>query len=249
MAEITHEEQVLLTKKGTVRKRKPKKSNDYFTEDTQKAILEYRLSDNDLKRNRIYNERIHYAFYKLVENIIHSFKFYHLDTNSIEDLKYEVISFLLQKLHLYKEENGKAYSYFGTAVKRYLINYNKNNYKSKVAKAEIQEIDNDDKTIDALIYTEHVGQVEIDKLFNKYVETLKRDLFEIFQSPSELKTAAAIIQVFERRKNVDISNKKLMYIYVKEMVDVQTNTITKVIKKMKVVYKSVLNEYLQEMEY
>ena len=37
------EAEVTLTKDGKVRKRRPKKSIDYFTLDTQAAILEYRL--------------------------------------------------------------------------------------------------------------------------------------------------------------------------------------------------------------
>ena len=95
-----------LTKKGTVRKRRPKKSRDYFTEDTQNAILEYLASDSQVERNRIYNDRINYAFYKLAENIIHTFKFYYMDVEDIEDLKHEVITFLLEKLHLYNQSKN-----------------------------------------------------------------------------------------------------------------------------------------------
>jgi hypothetical protein len=43
----------------------------YFTEDTEQAILEYLASDDQRIRNRVYNERIHYSFYKLAENLIH----------------------------------------------------------------------------------------------------------------------------------------------------------------------------------
>ncbi len=94
------QDQVLLTKKGEVRKRKPKKNNDYFTEETQAAILKFRASENQDERDKLYREKIHYALYKLAENIIHTFKFYYLDSESIEDLKYEIISFLLQKINL-----------------------------------------------------------------------------------------------------------------------------------------------------
>ena len=88
---------VELTKKGEPRKRKPKTKNNYFTQETEQAILEYRSSVDHGERNRIYNERIHFGFYKLVENIIHTFKFYYTEVDNIEDLKYEVVSFLLQK--------------------------------------------------------------------------------------------------------------------------------------------------------
>ena len=47
-----------LTKKGTVRKRKPKTSNIYFTKDTENAILEYLiLTDQNLK-DRLYKNKI-----------------------------------------------------------------------------------------------------------------------------------------------------------------------------------------------
>jgi hypothetical protein len=60
--------------------------------------------------------------FKLTENIIHTFKFYYTEVSNIEDLQFEVISFLLSKIHLFNPERGaKAYSYFGTIAKRYLI--------------------------------------------------------------------------------------------------------------------------------
>ena len=99
-----------LTKDGKVRKRRPKKSIDYFTLDTQQAIIEYRLETSTAKRNKIFNERIYYAFYKLAENIIHTFKFYYTEVDNINELKHEVIAFLLEKLHLYDDTKGKAYS-------------------------------------------------------------------------------------------------------------------------------------------
>ena len=54
---------------------KPKTSGMYFTQETENAIIEYNNTlDFDL-RSKIYRERIHYAFFKLTENIIHTFKF------------------------------------------------------------------------------------------------------------------------------------------------------------------------------
>lgn len=238
-----------LTKKGTVRKRKPKKSNNYFTEDTQAAILEYRSLQNQAKRNEIYNERIHHSFYKLVENIIHTFKFYHMDADSIEDLKYEVISFLLQKLDRYDDSLGKAYSYFGTIAKRYLIVYNQKNYKSKISKIDVSEVDNEDKTIDSLISNEFETKVNVETVVEAFIKRVNENILDLFQTPADLKVAIAIMEIFDRRDSLDIFNKKLIYIYVKEMVDVQTNTVTKVIKKLKTIYKEVLEEHLLKSDF
>jgi len=79
----------------------------YFTQETEDAILEFLQTTDEIERNRIYNDKIRYAFYKLAENIIHTFKFYYTDINTIEELKHEVVTFLLEKLHLYAQGKGK----------------------------------------------------------------------------------------------------------------------------------------------
>jgi hypothetical protein len=241
--------EIELTKKGEPRKRKPKTKNNYFTIETEEAILRYRAAKNQAERNRIYNQDIHYGFYKLVENIIHTFKFYYTEVDNIEDLKYEVISFLLQKLDLYDQSKGKAYSYFGTIAKRYLIIYNQKNYKKLVAKAEIGEQNDDDALLNSILVKEpepELDKLDVVELFIKYVDN---NLLELFDKTEELKVADAILEIFKKRENIDIFNKKAVFIYVKEMTDTQSNTITKVIKKLKTIYKTILNQYLENNDY
>ena len=109
----------------TVAKKRRPKSKNYFTKDTEQAIVRYNSLDSilDFKlRSTIYRDEIHYAFFKLTENIIHTFKFYYTEVDQIEHLQHEVITFLLSKLHLFNPDNGaKAYSYFGTITKNWLI--------------------------------------------------------------------------------------------------------------------------------
>ena len=49
--------------------------------------------------------------------------------------------------------------------------------------------------------------------------------------------------------DIEIFNKKALFIYIKEMTDVQSNTITKVIKKIKVLYINILNKYIENVDY
>jgi len=243
------QDQVLLTKKGEVRKRKPKKSNEYFTQETQDAILAFRSSKKQDERDKLYREKIHYAFYKLAENIIHTFKFYYLDSESIEDLKYEIISFLLQKMDLYDDSKGKAYSYFGTIVKRYLIVYNKKNYANKVGKVEVADIDNENGTIDKLIYNQFDEELDITVVTDVFIRKLDLEIFDMFQNENDLRVAICILEIFKKREELDLFNKKLIYIYVKEMVDAPTNSITRVIKRLKAVYKQVLEDHIRKSDY
>lgn len=234
-----------LTKDGKVRKRRPKKSIDYFTLDTQQAILEYRLETSSAKRNKIFNERIYYAFYKLAENIIHTFKFYYTEVDNINELKHEVIAFLLEKLHLYDDTKGKAYSYFGTIAKRYLIVYNNNNYKRLKGKATVEEVDEDKTLLNDLVinHDSNLEEIPFIELFIGYVD---ENLLELFPKDQEARVGDAILELFKRRDSIDIFNKKALFIYIKEITDAPTPIITKVIKVLKGIYKDMLNKYLEE---
>ena len=236
------------TIKGTPRIRKPKTKNVYFTSETEEAILRYRLAPNQAVANQIYNKEIHYAFYKLAENIIHTFKFYYTEVDNIEDLKYEVISFLLQKLHLYDQSKGKAYSYFGTIAKRYLIIYNQKNYKKMVSKMQVSEVDNSEKTHESLVIGTETEDVNRNSVINQFINVVDTNLSLMFEKESEMKVADAILEVFKKRENIDIFNKKALFIYIKEITDCQSNTITKVIKKLKVAYKEVLDHHIENVD-
>lgn len=236
--------EVAFTKTGKVRKRRPKKSIDYFTLDTQQAILDYRKETSTAKRNKIFNEKIYYAFYKLAENIIHTFKFYYTEVDNIDELKHEVIAFLLEKLHLYDQSKGKAYSYFGTIAKRYLIVYNNNNYKRLKSRAAVDDVDTD-KTITNDLLANDPYTLEEGNFIDNFIRRIDEDLLELFPKPQEARVGDAILELFKRRENIDIFNKKALFIYIKEITDAPTPVITKVIKVLKEVYKEMLNDYLE----
>lgn len=234
------------TKSGKPRKRKPKTSNTYFTEDTQKAIVEYVSTEDQDKRNLVYNTRIEYAFFKLTQNIIHTFKFYYMDGESVEDVQQEVIAFLLEKLKLYKPHKGKAYSYFGTIAKRYLILKNKKNYQKLQDKGDINEVD-DDKKIKEDTMVEHYNQDHsLSEFMDLYVKYIDNNLNKIFPKDLDAKTADAILELFRKREYLDIFNKKALYVYIREIVDVDTPQITKITKKLKNIYIELFNKYYND---
>lgn len=237
--------EVTLTKDGKVRKRRPKKSIDYFTLDTQQAILDYRKEVLQAKRDQIFNEKIYYAFYKLAENIIHTFKFYYTEVDNIDELKHEVIAFLLEKLHLYDQTKGKAYSYFGTIAKRYLIVYNNNNYKRLKGKASVDDVETD-KTITNELLLSRPDDLEQNSFIELFIQKIDDELLELFPKPQEARVGDAILELFKRRENIDIFNKKALFIYIKEITDAPTPVITKVIKVLKEIYKDMLNKYLEQ---
>jgi len=234
----------LYTKRGTLRKRKPKKSNIYFTEETEDAILEYLTLEDPTERNKIYNEKIDYAFHKLVENIIHTFKFYYMEDNTIAELQHEVVAFLLSKMHLYRKDKGKAYSYFGTITKRYLIVYNDKNYTKLKEKADLVEVDSD-KRIFNDIMSEGKAK-DLSNFMDLFVSYIDKHLYKLFPKAQDSKVADSLLELFKKREELDIFNKKALFIYTREMTNVTTPQITKIIKKFKEIYKKLFNIYYRD---
>jgi hypothetical protein len=237
-------EVIALNKRGKPRQRKPKEPRIYFTEDTENAIIEYLTLTDQPKRNRLYNERIQYAFYKLAENIIHTFKFYYTDSDTIEDLKHEVVTFLLEKLHLYKQEKGKAYSYFGTIAKRYLIVYNEKNYKKLQEYTELDEV-NDESNVPYEDTTNANPILEHNDFIDQYIHYVDKHLFDLFPKKQDHKTADAIMELFRKRETLEIFNKKALYIYIREITDAATPQITKVTKKLNDLRIRLYNKYYE----
>ena len=214
----------------------------YFTEDTELAIAEYLASSNEDERNQIFNSRIYYAFYKLAENLIHTFKFYYTEVDDIEDLKHEVMCFLLEKLDYFDPSKGsKAFSYFSIVGKNYLILYNNNNYKKKKAKVDVMEADEDDGVLRQLGRPER--KKDMKDFIDYYTEYVDKHIFTLFKKENDRKVCDAVNILFKRRENLEIFNKKALYIYIREITNVDTPVITKVTKVLKKLYKELYTEY------
>ena len=223
------------------KKRGRKSKRQYFTEDTEQAILEYLATDDQELRNKIYNTRIHFSFYKLAENLIHTFKFYYTEVDDLEDLKHEVITFLLEKLHYFQAGKGKAFSYFSIVGKNYLILYNNKNYAKKKGKADLLEADTDNG-----ILTNMENQEKLEEkieFLDIFVEKADRKLPKIFSKEEDLLVADAVLTLFKKRSTLEIFNKKALYIYIREITGCDTPSITKVTKTLKKYYIKAYNQW------
>lgn len=220
-------------------------SNYYFSQDTEDAIIAYVKETDQTTRNRIYETRINRPFNKLVENLIHKYKFYHYDV-SYEDTKHEVITFLIEKLNKFNPEAGKAYSYFTIVGRNYLIAKNKGNYNSKKTKEEIGAIDETRDVINEIHNKEK--QTELKTFFDVYVEHLDSNLNVIFNKKRDIQIANSILEIFKRRENIENFNKKALYILIREMSDANTHDITKIVNVLKKKYRELYEIYHKNSE-
>ena len=215
--------------------RKKSKAN-YFTTETEEYIVKYNTSVDKDYRNRIFTEHIYYPFYKLAENIIHTFKFYYTDVDKIEDLKHEIVSMLYEeKIMKFDPTNGaKAYSYFGTIVKRWLINYNNKNYKKL---KQIGSFDDIEESYDQDLDLDSPSGKTLSNFMNAWIDSIYMKIDEMFLKDTDIQIADAVLTLFRTRHDLDIFKKKALYIYIREMTDCETPQLTRVITVLKEDFK------------
>ena len=222
------------------RRRKKKGKNYYFHEGTEKAIIRYNNSNDPILKNKIYNEHIRAAFDKLAENIIHTFKFYYFDVSS-EEVKHEVISFLVMNMHKFKEGKGKAFSYFSIVAKNYLILNNNKNYKMGKIHSEMKVLD----------YKRNLmgeqGTKDSAEKSVLFVDELQRfwdtNLTNIFRRDKDIRVADSVLHLFRIKQNLENFNKKALYILIREMTGSNTQHITRIINVMKKYNKRLFLEF------
>ena len=226
-------------------KKRRKKSKNYFTQETEDYIVKYNNQPDSEIRSKIYETHIHYPFFKLTQNIIHTFKFYHTEVENLEHLQHEIITFLLTKMHLFDPTRGaKAYSYFGTIVKRWLILYNTKNYTKKIKKVDVDILTGENST-----HTYNIGddrvKSDLDKYVDIFVDYTTQNILELFPKKNDAQIADAILELFRKRETIEVFNKKALYIYIREMVDVKTPKITKIADKLYDIFKQQYIFYLE----
>ncbi len=222
-------------------KKKKKPKNYYFDQKVENAIIRYNNTDSARLKNTIYNEHIAFAFDKLAENIIHTFKFYYFDVPS-DQVKHEVVSFLVMNMHKFKEGKGKAFSYFSIVAKNYLILHNNKNYKNYKIHDKMEVLDYSTNIKEK----QNAGDIAD---FNKeYVEEMleywDNNLTNIFRRQKDILVADAVLEMFRRRENIENFNKKAIYILIREMTGSKTQHITRIVNLMKKYNANLTKEFM-----
>jgi len=230
-----------------MKKTRKKRSKFYFDETVEQAIVRYNGEEDSLIRNQIYNEYIKYALEKLAENIINTFKFPYIP-EKFTNKKADVVSHLILNLNKYDANKGKAFSYFGQAAKNYLIISNQGNYKKMKTDLSIdsEEVENNDHELEIEDY--HVVGQNIKEDNQQFIDEviiyLENNLDSMFKKQRELKIANAVIQLLQNYESIENFSKKNIYIMIRDMTNYKATHITRVLDKIRTVYKALKEEYM-----
>ncbi len=223
------------------RKRK-KRGRVYFGMDVQESIVKYNASENSAERNDIYQHEIHYAFDKLAENIINTFKFSYFDVPFV-DIKNEVVAFLVMNMHKYDHTKGsKAFSYFSVVAKNYLILNNNANYKKLKSHDDMEVLDRHNLTN---VGYQDSKESELNDLFRQLIAYYNKNIPMMFKKKRDIDIAYSIVELLVRREEIENFNKKSLYLLIREMTGVKTSHITRILNVMKSHYNKISREYHQ----
>jgi hypothetical protein len=232
------------------RKRKsdtPQDDRIYFPPETELAIIKFNTASDPDERERVYVNEIAKSLDKLAENVINRFDFPYINI-TFDDLKAQVVSYLVTNLHKYTPDKGKAFSYFSVVAKNYLILHNNNGYKEEKRMMSITDSDSTFVSIDEITKMEapnerqHDDAQEFVRLIVEYWET---NMTRIFRKKRDIDIANAVVELFRRADGIENFNKKALYVMIREMTDCKTGYITKVINKMRLHTARQLQEYHQ----
>jgi len=233
-------------KKTDLEIRRAKLGKVYFTDDTERAIVEYNKTDDAELRETIFRERIHPPIDKLAENIINRFKFPYID-GSFEDVKNQVVSFLVLNLHKYTENKGKAFSYFSVVAKNYLVLNNNNSYRDELRSTYVVDSSSDESFLLEEVLTTKPEVESTQRDTSDFVELLIQywdfNLDRVFKKKRDREIANAVVELMKRANTIENFNKKALYVLIREMTNNKTVHITKVINKMKVHVLEQMKEY------
>ena len=229
-----------MTQQTTPKKRRKKKKNNYFTKDHEDAIIKYALSDSKAIKTELYITLIGPALNELVDKIVYTYKFTNLP--NIDYLKDDCKVWLMTILDKYDPtRKSKAFSYFSVITKNWFIHKVKQN--SKQLRRDVLLEDADKKLDKALVtYNKYEEKREVHEfwvhLFGEIEQWEKLKLKE-----NEKKVLDAIKILFESIDDIEIFNKKAIYLYMREITGLNTKQIVSNLNRIRKRYRTFKSEW------
>lgn len=180
-----------------------KKDEIYFGPNEEEAVIKFLESTDEEERNQIFNEWLIEPLDKMIESIIRRYKLYRKG-ETFEDLHSDTISFLMTKVHKFESGRGKkAYSYFGTISKNYILGLLIKDEKHIKQTSSYEDMYLDLEERSDLSYVLESETPSIDDFINVIIKGIKKELNEENQqnkkklTENEKKVGYALIEILE----------------------------------------------------
>lgn len=231
-----------------------KERKGYFYEEQEEAVKKYLLSENEVERNRIFNNILLPAFTKMIESIIRRYNL-HIPNEEFEETFSDTISFLMSKIEHFEPEKiskktgktFKAYSYCGTICKNYLL-HKRIEYSKELERASSYDTMCDEIN-DDIRYSSYVNNDST--LLNDVIKSSAISIKNILNGNSKYKNnltekeilvGNALVDLLENWEDILIDegsnklNKSAILYHLREVTRLSTKEVRDSMKKYKKAY-------------
>jgi hypothetical protein len=215
------------------------------------AVRMYLTATTFNEKNEIYNQYLRGPLDKMISSIIRRYKLYRKDMD-FKEIHVDTHSFLMTKIDKFKpSKEKKAYSYFGTICKNYLMGQIIKDQKDTNRKVSYEDISSNLENRPDMIYYLEYEIVDAQDVIGEFLEELKRMVENEDLSDNERKLGLALQDLFENYKEIFLGNennkfnKNVILLSLREMTNLSTKEIRSAIKRYKKLYYFVLNGLLE----
>jgi len=217
------------------KKRRKRTKNYYFTKVHEDAIVEYSNTTDRQRRTELYVELIQPALDEMVNKIIFTYRFTSLP--NIDFLRDECKVWLTTILNKFDPAKGsKAFSYFSVITKNWFIHKVKQNARSLKREVYLEDMVNKldhDLIAEDEQYPSLREQREFWMNFYDELSSWDQDMLK----ENEKKVLKAVKILFESSEEIEIFNKKAIYLYLREITGLNTKQVVNNLNKLRKKYR------------
>jgi predicted SprT family Zn-dependent metalloprotease len=243
---LTGDTSVDLKKKG----RKPKQAN-YFDVREELAVVRYLESTTFEEKNKIYNDFLRKPLDKMISSIIRRYKLYRKDMDFYE-IHIDTHSFLMTKVDKFKpSKEKKAYSYFGTICKNYLMGQIIKDQKETNRKISYEDISTNLENNPEYSYSIDSESISSEQIIKKFLDELDKFIKSGNLTDNEIKLGHALYEIFENYDNIFIGsdnnkfNKNIILLSLRDMTNLSTKEIRSSMKKYRTIYFDLIEKMVK----
>ena len=215
---------------------------NYFDVREETAVRNFLLAESSHEKNKIYNEFLKAPLDKMISSIIRRYKLYRKDMD-FNEIHVDTHSFLMTKVDKFKpDKNKKAYSYFGTICKNYLMGQIIKDQKETNRKISYEDISSSLEERPDMSYRIDDDIIESEVIINQYLQELKEFIENENLNDNERKLGYALIDLFDNYQTIfsgadnNKFNKNVILLSLREMTNLSTKEIRSSIKRFKKLY-------------
>jgi hypothetical protein len=241
LVNLTGDTNVELRKKG----RKPTTTN-YFDVREELAVVRFLESTSYEEKNKIYNDFLRKPLDKMISSIIRRYKLYRKDMD-FEEIHMDTHSFLITKIDKFKpSKEKKAYSYFGTICKNYLMGQIIKDQKETNRKISYEDISTSLENDEGFAYYIENDGLDSERVIHHFLIELDNFIKNENLSENEIKLGQALHDIFDNYENIFVGNdnnkfnKNIILLSLREMTNLTTKEIRGSMKKYKNMYYTLI---------